>query len=122
MAAIWSPPMKSCPVTSAIDIAKTISTDAYEVEEDIDNVSSIGSFGSFGSSYSNRRTGLLYDEDEAIRTILGTKSEEKEVKRIQFWVCSDEEREYPFTDSKNFNSCKSYERLKSRGGYGDVSW
>lgn len=74
MAAIWSPPMKSCPVFSAVDIAKTISCErpSTDSDDEIETASSIGSLGSFtSSSQVNLSTGL--SEDEALRIILAKK-------------------------------------------------
>ncbi|XP_034936117.1 uncharacterized protein Plekhm1 [Chelonus insularis] len=76
MAAIWLPPMKSCPVFSAVDIAKTISSDMMNSSgfEDVETASSIGSIGSFSSqSILNIST---ITEDEALKIILanGTKT------------------------------------------------
>ena len=72
LAGIWTPPMKSCRVTCAIDIAKTITAD-YPIEdnsEDIDIASSIGSMSSFASSQNNFN-GI--SEDEAFKLILAKK-------------------------------------------------
>ncbi|XP_011314455.1 sorting nexin-29 [Fopius arisanus] len=90
MAAIWSPPLKSCPIVSAVDIAKTINSDITEIDnfEDVETASSIGSIGSFGSSgvFSNINSGL--SEDDALRIILANgerrkkKKERKERKEV----------------------------------------
>lgn len=72
LAGIWSPPMKSCPVFSAIDIAKTITTeitDDANVDE-VETASSIGSLGSFNSSQSALNN---ITEDEALKLILANK-------------------------------------------------
>ncbi|KAL7297965.1 hypothetical protein TKK_0008980 [Trichogramma kaykai] len=72
MAAIWSPPMKSCPVNSAVDIAKTISIDRPEDDlEEIETASSIGSLSSFNSSQNNLSG---FSEDEAFKMILAKKN------------------------------------------------
>lgn len=72
MAAIWSPPMKSCPVVSAVDIAKTINSDIMESYnfDDVETASSIGSMGSF-SSQSILGTVSHFNENDALRIILG---------------------------------------------------
>lgn len=70
MAAVWSPPMKSCPVNSAVDIAKTINSDVEIVEEGDIVSSPIGSYGSFNSSNSFSRFGGT-SEDDALHIILG---------------------------------------------------
>ncbi|KAK0077689.1 hypothetical protein PV325_003583 [Microctonus aethiopoides] len=72
MAAIWSPPMKSCPVVSAVDIAKTINSDIMESYnfDDVETASSIGSMGSF-SSQSILGTVSHLNENDALRIILG---------------------------------------------------
>jgi len=75
LAGIWSPPMKSCPVFSAVDIAKTITSDLTyndNFDEDIDTASSIGSsigLGSFTSSQSMFNN-VSITEDEALKIIL----------------------------------------------------
>ena len=74
MAAIWSPPMKSCPVFSAVDIAKTISSERTSMDDnfdDIETASSIGSLSSFNSSQNNFSG---FSEDEALRIILAKKT------------------------------------------------
>lgn len=74
MAAIWSPPMKSCPVFSAVDIAKTINSERINVEDNFDEIetaSSIGSLTSFNSSQNNLSG---FSEDEALRIILAKKT------------------------------------------------
>lgn len=71
MAAIWSPPMKSCPVVSAVDIAKTINNDITESYnfDDVETASSIGSIGSFTSQSILSNVAAL-SEDEALKIIL----------------------------------------------------
>ncbi|XP_015607483.1 uncharacterized protein LOC107273615 isoform X2 [Cephus cinctus] len=72
MAAIWSPPMKSCPVSCAVDIAKTITselTDSDNIEE-IETASSIGSMGSFNSSQSALNSITNLTEDDPLKNIL----------------------------------------------------
>ncbi|XP_012282171.1 protein RUBCNL-like isoform X2 [Orussus abietinus] len=72
MAGVWSPPMKSCPVFSAVDIAKTINSEPINgnYSDEVETASSIGSISSFDSSHSalNRITRL--NEDEALKIIL----------------------------------------------------
>ncbi|KAJ8682955.1 hypothetical protein QAD02_018747 [Eretmocerus hayati] len=77
MAAIWSPPMKTCPVVSAVDIAKTISSDRPTEDnyDEIETASSIGSLSSFNSSQNNL-TG--FNEDEALRIILSNNTRHAE--------------------------------------------
>ncbi|XP_043278921.1 uncharacterized protein Plekhm1 [Venturia canescens] len=72
MAAIWAPPMKSCPVFSAVDIAKTIISDvsANDNIEDIETASSIGSLSSFNSSQSMLNNISSFSEDDAFKMIL----------------------------------------------------
>lgn len=78
MAAIWSPPMKSCPVFSAVDIAKTISCERpiEDSFDEIETASSIGSLSSFNSSQNNI---CGFSEDEALRIILAKKTRHVEV-------------------------------------------
>ncbi|XP_053985081.1 pleckstrin homology domain-containing family M member 1 [Hylaeus volcanicus] len=75
LAGIWSPPMKSCPVFSAVDIAKTITTDLTNNEnfDEVETASSIGSFGSFNSSQSTLNNMASLIEDEALKHILTNK-------------------------------------------------
>ena len=72
MAAIWSPPMKTCPVFSAVDIAKTINSDATNSDyyDDVETASSIGSLSSFNSSQSMLNNVASFNEDEALKIIL----------------------------------------------------
>ncbi|XP_063991317.1 pleckstrin homology domain-containing family M member 1 [Diachasmimorpha longicaudata] len=85
MAAIWSPPMKSCPIFSAVDIAKTINSEITEADtlEDVETASSIGSIGSFTSS--GVLNNATVSEDEALRIILsngGRKEKRREKEGI----------------------------------------
>ncbi|KZC14895.1 Pleckstrin homology domain-containing family M member 3 [Dufourea novaeangliae] len=72
LAGIWSPPMKSCPIFSAVDIAKTISADNDNFEE-VEIASSIGSLGSFNSSQIALNNIASISEDETLQTILANK-------------------------------------------------
>lgn len=82
LAGIWSPPMKSCPVFSAVDIAKTITSDLTyndNFDEDIETASSIGSsigIGSFNSSQSMFNN-VSITEDEALKIILANERSDK---------------------------------------------
>lgn len=76
IAGIWSPPMKSCPVFSAVDIAKTITTESTDNFDEIETASSIGSsigIGSFTSSQSMFNNVASISEDEALKIILANK-------------------------------------------------
>lgn len=77
IAGIWSPPMKSCPVFSAVDIAKTITTElTTDNFDEIETASSIGSsigIGSFTSSQSMFNNVTSITEDEALKIILANK-------------------------------------------------
>lgn len=75
LAGIWSPPMKSCPVFSAVDIAKTITTELPDAEnfDEVETASSIGSLGSFNSSQSALNNVANIIEDEALKIILANK-------------------------------------------------
>ena len=75
MAAIWSPPMKSCPVFSAVDIAKTINSDNNDTFDEIETASSIGSLGSFNSSLTALNHVGCLSEDDALKIILKKKNE-----------------------------------------------
>lgn len=73
IAGIWSPPMKSCPVFSAVDIAKTINSEAIDNFDEVETASSIGSsigIGSFTSSQSVFNNVTSITEDEALKIIL----------------------------------------------------
>lgn len=72
IAGIWSPPMKSCPVFSAVDIAKTITSELTDNEnfDEIETASSIGSLGSFTSSQSMFNNVTSITEDQALKIIL----------------------------------------------------
>jgi len=73
IAGIWSPPMKSCPVFSAVDIAKTINSEPTDNFDEVETASSIGSsigIGSFTSSQSVFNNVTSITEDEALKIIL----------------------------------------------------
>lgn len=73
IAGIWSPPMKSCPVFSAVDIAKTINSESTDNFDEVETASSIGSsigIGSFTSSQSIFNNVTSITEDEALKIIL----------------------------------------------------
>ncbi|KAG7207089.1 hypothetical protein KM043_000968 [Ampulex compressa] len=78
VAGIWSPPMKSCPIFSAIDIAKTITTEAVDDDnpDEVENASSIGSLISFDSSQSALNNIMAVTEDEALKVILTNENAE----------------------------------------------
>lgn len=74
MAATWSPSLKSCPVSSAVDVAKTINSELTLGLEDLDRVetaSSIGSLGSLNSSQSVLNNVASMSENDALKIILG---------------------------------------------------
>ncbi|XP_014208755.1 uncharacterized protein LOC106639575 isoform X2 [Copidosoma floridanum] len=66
MAAIWSPPMKSCPVFSAIDIAKTISCE--QPNDNLENSEIANSILSSFNLTQNNFSGV--SEDETFKIIL----------------------------------------------------
>ncbi|KAL2715799.1 pleckstrin homology domain-containing family M member 1 [Vespula squamosa] len=72
LAGIWSPPMKSCPVFSAVDIAKTITAELRDNDnpEEVETASSLGSFNSSQSALNNI---ACISEDEALKIILKDK-------------------------------------------------
>ncbi|KAL6257927.1 hypothetical protein P5V15_011526 [Pogonomyrmex californicus] len=73
IAGIWSPPMKSCPVFSAVDIAKTINSEPTDNFDEVETASSIGSsigIGSFTSAQSVFNNVTSITEDEALKIIL----------------------------------------------------
>ncbi|XP_066593066.1 uncharacterized protein Plekhm1 [Prorops nasuta] len=72
MAGIWTPPLKTCPIFSAIDIAKTITNDIpiSSMKDTIDTASSVGSFGSFASSQSALNNMAYFTEDETFKSML----------------------------------------------------
>lgn len=74
LAGIWSQPMKSSPVISAVDIAKTITTEVQNDNlEEIETASSIGSLGSFNSSQSALNNLACLSEDDVLKLILKDK-------------------------------------------------
>lgn len=82
IAGIWSPPMKSCPVFSAVDIAKTITTESTDNFDEVETASSIGSsigIGSFTSSQSMFNNAASISEDEALKIILANKKSDNVV-------------------------------------------
>ncbi|XP_012234345.1 uncharacterized protein Plekhm1 [Linepithema humile] len=87
LAGIWSPPMKSCPVFSAVDIAKTITSDltySDNFDEEIETASSIGSsigIGSFTSSQSMFNN-VSITEDEALKIILAKERSDNAIQQL----------------------------------------
>ncbi|OAD56595.1 Pleckstrin homology domain-containing family M member 3 [Eufriesea mexicana] len=75
LAGIWSPPLKSCPIFSAVDIAKTITTELTDDDniDEVETASSIGSLGSFNSSQTALHNVTSITVDEALKIILATK-------------------------------------------------
>lgn len=72
LSGVWSPPLKSCPIVSAVDIAKTI-TSEQAIDETVETASSIGSsigIESFNSSQSAFNNVACITEDTALRIIL----------------------------------------------------
>lgn len=85
IAGIWSPPMKSCPVFSAVDIAKTITTELTDNFDEVETASSIGSsigIGSFTSSQSMFNNVASISEDEALKIILANKKSDNIVQHL----------------------------------------
>ncbi|XP_029167573.1 pleckstrin homology domain-containing family M member 1 [Nylanderia fulva] len=85
IAGIWSPPMKSCPVFSAVDIAKTITSELSDNFDEIETASSIGSsigIGSFTSSQSMFNNVASITEDEALKIILANKKSDNIVQQV----------------------------------------
>jgi len=88
LAGIWSPPMKSCPIVSAVDIAKTISSEQTDNEnmEEVETASSIASsvgiesFNSSQSAFSNI-TNIL-TEDGALKIILADNRSENIISEL----------------------------------------
>lgn len=85
LAGIWSPPMKSCPVFSAVDIAKTITAESSTDNDydEIETASSIGSFGSFTSSQSMFNNITSITEDEALKIILANRRVDGVLQQLQ---------------------------------------
>ncbi|KYM99382.1 PREDICTED: pleckstrin homology domain-containing family M member 1 [Cyphomyrmex costatus] len=74
IAGIWSPPMKSCPVFSAVDIAKTINSETADNFDEVET-SSIGSSVGIGSFISSQSVfNNVITEDEALKIILESNS------------------------------------------------
>lgn len=72
MAGIWTPPMKSCPITSGTDVAKTLSLGEDNSLRQDDSHSSVISLASHQDSLLGSAQSVLFDEDEALKIILGT--------------------------------------------------
>jgi len=71
LAGLWTPPLRSCPVASGVDVASTLdSGDAG------DSVSSAVSLSSHSYEGSGLGTVLALNEDEALKIILGTPVDE----------------------------------------------
>ncbi|XP_011640532.1 pleckstrin homology domain-containing family M member 1 [Pogonomyrmex barbatus] len=82
IAGIWSPPMKSCPVFSAVDIAKTINSEPADNFDEVETASSIGSsigIGSFTSTQSVFNNVTSITEDEALKIILAKEQRSNDV-------------------------------------------
>ncbi|XP_054280417.1 pleckstrin homology domain-containing family M member 1 [Macrosteles quadrilineatus] len=68
MAGIWSPAMKNCPISSGTDIAQSLTNEDLRIAED--SVSSVVS----GSFYESSLGSNPFDENEALKIILGCKT------------------------------------------------
>ncbi|KAH0545772.1 uncharacterized protein LOC123268497 [Cotesia glomerata] len=120
MAAIWLPPMKSCPVFSAVDIAKTINSDPIDssYNSDVETASSIGSMGSF-SSQSILNNINSVNEDDALRIILanGGRSIKIDDKTTGYRDIGESSRSQPIKDApkidKETDSIKQETELTS---------
>lgn len=76
MSGVWSPAMKSCPISSGTDIASTLGVDDSRAYDE-DSLSSVASLSSFYGSSPHCST---FDEDKILKQILGAdvaKEEEK---------------------------------------------
>lgn len=85
IAGIWSPPMKSCPVFSAVDIAKTINSESSDNFDEVETASSIGSsigIGSFTSSQSVFNNVTSITEDEALKIILAKEKSNSVIQQL----------------------------------------
>jgi hypothetical protein len=67
LAGLWTPPLRSCPVTSGVDVVSTLESGDAE-----DSVSSAVSLSSHSYEGSGLGTMLALSEDEALKIILGT--------------------------------------------------
>lgn len=72
MAGIWTPPLKSCPISSGTDVAKTLSLGEDNSLRHDDSHSSVISLASHQDSLLGSAQSVLFDEDEALKIILGT--------------------------------------------------
>lgn len=81
MAAIWSPSLKFSPVSSAVDVAKTINSELTPDNnfDEIETASSIGSLGSLNSSHSALNNIASMNEDDALRIILAKGKKQQSV-------------------------------------------
>ncbi|XP_069693880.1 pleckstrin homology domain-containing family M member 1 isoform X2 [Periplaneta americana] len=70
LAGLWTPPLRSCPVVSGVDVASTL--DSVETAATDDSVSSAVSLSSHSYEGSGLGTMLALNEDEALKIILGT--------------------------------------------------
>lgn len=71
LAGLWTPPLRSCPVTSGVDVVSTL--DSADVD---DSVSSAVSLSSHSYESSGLGAMLALSEDEALKIILGTPVDE----------------------------------------------
>lgn len=67
LAGLWTPPLRSCPVTSGVDVASTL--DSGDADDSISSALSLSSHSYEGSGLG---TMLALSEDEALKIILGT--------------------------------------------------
>lgn len=74
MAGLWTPPMKSFPVSSGTDIARTLNFSEDNMK--IDDIVSVASFASYQESLPSSSQSILFDEEGALKIILGTKVNE----------------------------------------------
>uniref|UniRef100_A0A1B6C9V8 RUN domain-containing protein n=1 Tax=Clastoptera arizonana TaxID=38151 RepID=A0A1B6C9V8_9HEMI len=71
MAGIWSPPMKSLPVTSGTDVANSLlCEDNMRID---DSISVASSYVSYQDSLPSSSQSVLFDEEEALKAVLDLK-------------------------------------------------
>lgn len=93
MSGVWSPAMKSCPITSGTDIASTLDIDDVRAIDE-DSLSSVASLSSF---YESSPHYSAFDEDKVLKQILGADATNDEEKIFEESVCSTKKsRYYPY--------------------------
>ncbi|XP_046482575.1 uncharacterized protein Plekhm1 [Neodiprion pinetum] len=98
MAAIWSPTLKSCPVSSAVDIAKTINsertlTDNFDEIESVSSIGSLDSLNKFSITSKDEMRKIKLGKEKRFRSGVETSNTTVQTKETSEKASEEEEQE-----------------------------